>query len=409
MRKLFAQPGFPRLFGGLSTSMLGDSVMLLVLSMWVKTLTGSNALAGLTFFWMVLPSLVAPLLGVWVDRFRRIPVLVWGNVVSAAALTPLLFVRDAGDVWMIWLVAAGYGVSFIVLPAALNGLLKEMVPDELLVAANSATLTTKEAFRLFGPLVGAALFATVGGWLVALVDAASFLVAAVAIAGLRVREEAPVRDEQHVLLQMREGFRHLSRDRVLGPVLVGLAMMTLVIGFMEGTIYALLDGFGKPATYAAAMTTAMGAGAVLGGLTATTLIRRASEVAVIAGSMVFVAVSVGLIAASQSWWLVLALSSLMGMALPALMIALNTLIQRRTPGRLMGRVSTSVEILFATPQAISLGLGSLLVVWLDWRLIFAFIAAGSALGALYVVWRLHDVLFRAVPSFEEDGEAAPLS
>jgi hypothetical protein len=43
MRKLFAQPGFPRLFGGLSTSMLGDSVMLLVLSMWVKTLTGSNA------------------------------------------------------------------------------------------------------------------------------------------------------------------------------------------------------------------------------------------------------------------------------------------------------------------------------------------------------------------------------
>ena len=63
MRKLFARPGFPRLFAGLSTSMLGDSVMLLVLSMWVKTLTGSNALAGLTFFFMVLPALGAPLLG----------------------------------------------------------------------------------------------------------------------------------------------------------------------------------------------------------------------------------------------------------------------------------------------------------------------------------------------------------
>ena len=79
MRRLFAQPGFPRLFGGLSTSMLGDSVMLLVLSMWVKTLTGSNALAGLTFFFMVLPALAAPVLGVWVDRLPRKPILVWGN------------------------------------------------------------------------------------------------------------------------------------------------------------------------------------------------------------------------------------------------------------------------------------------------------------------------------------------
>lgn len=401
MREAFRVPGFPRLYAGLSATMLGDSIMLIVLSMWVKTLTGSNALAGLTFFWMVLPSLFAPLLGVWVDRFRRIPVLVWGNVVSAVALVPLLLVRDAGDVWMIWLVAAAYGVSFIVLPAALNGLLKEMVPDELLVSANSATFTTKEAFRLFGPLVGAAMFAAVGGWLVAVVDAASFLIAAVAIAGLRLAEEEPVRDEQHVLAQMREGFRHLAADRILGPVLVGLAMMTLVLGFAEGTIYALLDGFDKPATYAAWMTTAMGVGAVIGGLTATPLIRRASEVAVIAGSMAFVALSVGLMAASQWWWLVLVLSSLMGMALPALMIAMNTLMQRRTPGRLMGRVSTAVEIMMATPQAASLGLGALLVVWLDWRVIFVLIAAGSALGALYVVWRLHDVLLQSVPSFED--------
>ena len=41
---------------------LGDSVMLLVFSIWVKTITGSNALAGLTFLFMVIPALVAPLL-----------------------------------------------------------------------------------------------------------------------------------------------------------------------------------------------------------------------------------------------------------------------------------------------------------------------------------------------------------
>ena len=197
MRKLFAQPGFPRLFGGLSTSMLGDSVMLLVLSMWVKTLTGSNALAGLTFFFMVLPALGAPLLGVWVDRLPRKSILVWGNFASAAAVLPLVFVRDENDVWLIWVVAFLYGVSFVVLPAAVNGLLKELLPEDLLVDANSSLATIKEGYRLFGPLVGAAIFATAGGWLVAVVDAATFAVAGLLIATIKVDRGAGA-GQEHV-------------------------------------------------------------------------------------------------------------------------------------------------------------------------------------------------------------------
>merc|ERR1711969_29210 len=135
--------------------MLGDSVMLLVLSIWVKTLTGSNAMAGLTFFFMVLPAIFAPLLGIWVDRLPARQVLVVGNLLSAVAVLPLVLVRGAGDVWIIWTVALLYGVSFVVLPAALNGLLKDLVPDDRLVDANASLQTTKEGYRLVGPLVGA--------------------------------------------------------------------------------------------------------------------------------------------------------------------------------------------------------------------------------------------------------------
>ena len=60
MRRAFRQPGFARLYAGLTASMFGDSAMLLVLSMWVKALTGSNAQAGLTFFFMGIPALLAP-------------------------------------------------------------------------------------------------------------------------------------------------------------------------------------------------------------------------------------------------------------------------------------------------------------------------------------------------------------
>ena len=262
MRRAFGQAGFGRLYGGLAASMLGDSMMLLVLSIWVKTLTGSNALAGLTFLFMVIPSLAAPLLGVLIDRVRRKPMLVAGNLASALVVLPLVLVRDAGDVWIIWLVAFGYGLSFVVLPAALNGLLKEMVPDDLLVEANSALQTTKEAYRLFGPLLGAALFAWLGGWSVAVIDAASFVVAAWRSGRSGSRRRCRSAPRSRSCARSAPAMRHLVTDRVLGHTLIGVGLSLLVIGFVEASIYALLDAFDRPPTYAGVFVAAMGVGAI---------------------------------------------------------------------------------------------------------------------------------------------------
>ena len=68
MLSAFRQRGFPPLYAGLLTSMVGDSLMLIVLAVWVKDLTGSSGAAGATFFWLALPSLIAPVFGLVVDR-----------------------------------------------------------------------------------------------------------------------------------------------------------------------------------------------------------------------------------------------------------------------------------------------------------------------------------------------------
>ncbi len=150
MRAAFGTPGFKRLYLGLTASMLGDSLMLIVLSMWVKQLTGSNGAAGLTFLWLTIPALMAPLFGYVVDRVPRRAFLVGVNLGSALAMMPLLLVRDASDVWIIYTVAFLYGVSFVVMPAALNGLLKDMLREEVLVEANASLSVTREALRLVG-------------------------------------------------------------------------------------------------------------------------------------------------------------------------------------------------------------------------------------------------------------------
>ncbi|MGH3446360.1 MAG: hypothetical protein ACRDQA_16705 [Nocardioidaceae bacterium] len=90
----------------------------------------------------------------FVDRVRRRTMLIWGNVVTALAVVPLLLVHDESDVRIIYVVALLYGVSEVVLPAALYGLFKEMLSEDLLAEANASRSTTQEGLRLIGPFGG---------------------------------------------------------------------------------------------------------------------------------------------------------------------------------------------------------------------------------------------------------------
>lgn len=401
MRKAFQQPGFTRLYAGLTTSMFGDSLMLIVLSMWVKTLTGSNGKAGMTFFWMVIPALFAPLYGLYIDRVRRRPLLIGASIASALAVLPLLLVHDAGDVWIVYLVAFLYGISFVVIPAGLNGLLKEMMPESVLVDANASLSTTKESFRLIGPLAGAGLFAVAGGGTVAVLDAASFVIAAVVIATIRVPEVTPVREEQHWWHEMTAGVRHLATEPVLRHILVAVGLTILVVGFSESTIYAITDHFHKPVEFVGVIVTVQGVGAIAGGLTTSRWVRRIGEAGTVAASLAIMAVGMAVIAAAAWLSLVLVAVLFFGYALPMLIIAFNTLLQIRTPNRLMGRASAATEVVLGTPQAVSIALGALLVSIIDYRWIFAIMAAATVSSAGYLVGALRSRLLRPVPPLSE--------
>ena len=390
IRAAFRVPGFARLFGGLAASMVGDSLMLIVLSLWVKTLTGSNGAAGLTFLAMTSPALVAPLLGYVVDRVPRRTFLVWANVVSALAMLPLLRVHDAGDVWIVYAVAFCYGVSFVVVPAALNGLLKDMLPEEVLVDVNSSLSITREVLRLGGPLLGATLFALVGGGVVAVLDAATFLLAAIAIASLRVSETGRAAEAGPVRwrVELAAGASFVRATPLLLHTTVALGLSLLMIGFSESGIYAVVDAFHRHPTFVGLLLSLQGVGAVVAGLSASRIVRRWGEpVSIVIGLTVLAAGLAGVAAATALWELFVA-TGLVGAGIPVVIIAFTTLLQTRTPGHLMGRVSTFVEVLTTLPQAVSIALGALLVTLLDYRVLFAVMAAGTLVAAAYPVLAL---------------------
>ena len=174
MRELLRHRDFRLLMAGQTLSMFGDTAMLLVLAMWAKELTGSNGVAGSIFAALALPTLLAPLGGVVIDRFRRRTVMIVTDVATAAVVLLLLFVDGREDLWLLYVVAFSYGASLVAFQRPV-GPADTMLPDALLGQANGSLSTVREALRLIGPARRRRPVRRVRRAAVAVLDAATFL------------------------------------------------------------------------------------------------------------------------------------------------------------------------------------------------------------------------------------------
>ncbi|MBM7490712.1 MFS family permease [Micromonospora luteifusca] len=386
MRTVLRRPDFRLLFGGLLASMTAESILLLALAIWVKDLTGSNGLAGGTIFAVVAPMTLAPLIGWFVDRCPRRPFFVAANVVTAALLTPLFTVADAGDVWVVYLVAALYGLSSITLGAALSGLIRELVPVELLAEANGVLQTVRQGMRLIGPLAGAALYAALGGWALAGIGMVGFLTAAVVVTALPTPQQVPPTVRLRWPAELGAGLRHLAGEAALRRALLGYGLGSLVMGFSESLIFAYVDhGLNRDAAFVGVLVTVQGVGGLLGGLCSPALVRRLGEVGTLAAGVAFFSPA-ALALAYPDLRLAFAAVLLAGVSLPLTMVGLHTLIQRRTPPALVGRVAAATQAVVSGPQALSIGAGALLVGFLDYRVLFMLVGVATLAAGSYL-WR----------------------
>jgi MFS family permease len=387
MRKLLAHRDARIYLSGQMFSLFGDSSLWLAMGIWVKTLTGSNAQAGLVFFFFTAPSLLAPAFGLLADRVRRRPLLLAANTFTPVAVLALLAVRGPGQVWLIDAVMCAYGISYLVLGPAQSALLTVMVPAELLPDANGALRTAQELLRLFGPLAGAGLFVAVGGHVVAVIDAATFAFPVASLLLLRVREPAPQPVTGRWAAQLTAGVRHIWRTVELRHVIVAGACTTTVFGFGETITYAIAgNGLHRPAAFVGVLAAVQGAGAVAGGLSAATLGRRLGEGRLIGVTMLMAAAGAAL-QIPPVLPAVLAGDIIFVASIPGMVVGLITLTQRVTPPDLQGRVYAAVETVITTPQTISIALGAALITVTGYKTLLAAMAVTIALAAIYLLTR----------------------
>jgi MFS family permease len=385
MRKLLAHRDARLLLFGQTLSAFGDWALLIVLAVWVKTLTGSSAAAGMTFFVFAAGTLAGPVGGLVADRVRRRPLMIGADLVLGLSVLVLFFVHDRGDVWLIYLVALLYGLVGTVFFPARAALLRVMRPEELLADANGALSSVREGLRIVAPLVGASLYAAFGGGVVAVVDSATFGASALFLWRMRVAEERPAPGEHHVLHEASLGIRHLWQTLPLRRMVLGATVALLVIGFAETLIFSVVGtGLHRQPSFFGVLSSLQGVGSIIGGVTAGPALRRIGDAALVGLGLGLFAVGAALLVVA-SLPIVLAGFAIAGAGVAWAIVGYLTALQLRTPLSIQGRVSAAADLFLSLAQTTSIATGAVLSTLVDYRILIGVMAVVTALAASYIV------------------------
>ena len=185
MFKVLRNGNFARLWCAGLISQAGDWVLLIGLPIYVYILTRSLLATSITFAAGIIPQIVlGSVAGVFVDRWNRRRTLVVANLLLALALAPLVLVRTPDHVWIVYIVIFAETCFEQFTVPAQNALLPALVTEEQLVSANALNSLSSNLSRLVGPALGGVIAGFFGLNGIVVVDAISFLLAALVLLGI---------------------------------------------------------------------------------------------------------------------------------------------------------------------------------------------------------------------------------
>jgi MFS family permease len=243
---LFRHPDFVKLWSAETISQFGTQVTLLALPIIAATTLNVTPfefglLSTIEFLPFILLSLPA---GVWVDRLRRRPILIAGDLIRAAALLsiPIAFALNALTIWQLYIVGFINGCATVFFDVAYQSYLPSLVDRDKIVDGNAKLETSRSAAQITGPGVAGVIIGAVTAPFAIAVDALSFIGSALFMFAIRRHEPAPEPrlNEHGERLSMRseigEGLRYVGGHRLLRSI----AATTGLGNFFNNILYAIL-------------------------------------------------------------------------------------------------------------------------------------------------------------------------
>jgi Na+/melibiose symporter-like transporter len=353
-------------------SLTGDWVLTIGLIYRVYAVTGSTVASALTMASSFAPQvLLSAVAGVFADRWDRKRTMIVADLLLAAGLLPLLLVRGAGQVWIVFVVMFTEGALKQFFSPAEQAMVPRLVPDEELLAANALNGQVSNASRLAGSAIGGILVAAGGLAAVTLTDAASFVVSAALLTLVRTSGRAAGPDPsgeqvqtglRRIGAELRAGLGLTGRNRVLRALMifalvtsVGEGIMsTLFTPFVEHVLHGSSQAFGL-------VVAAQAVGGIAGGVVAASASHRARASRLLSfGAIGFGLVDLAIFLYPLGYvavWPAIVGMIIVGVPGALALAGLITLFQRNTEdayrGRVFGAISTAegVTVLAGTLAA----------------------------------------------------------
>ena len=268
------------LWASQSTSVIGDSIVVVALGLFVIDRTGSATDLGLVLAANALPMVVFLLIGgVWADRLPRHVVVIATDLTRFALHALLAVLIFTGEITILQLAAieALFGAAEAFFRPAVSGLVPQTVPEADIQQANALLGISRNGASFVGPALATGLVLTVGaGWAFAL-DAATFLVSAACMSRVRPRRREPgaapavVGASASVWSEVREGYREVRSRAWIWVTLVAFSVVVfagVTPLFVLGAIVARAR-YGHTAVFGV-LIAVLGVGTIAGSLAGVT-------------------------------------------------------------------------------------------------------------------------------------------
>ena len=252
MRSLWPRGGlwrhgdFLRLWTGETISQFGSQISQLAIPLTAILVLDATAfeVAALTTV-EFLPFIIFTLpAGVWVDRMRRRPILIAGDVVRALLLgsIPIAYVLDALTLGQLFVVGFLFGICTVFFDVAYQSYLPSLVERNQIIEGNSKLEITRSAAQIGGPGLGGVLIQVFTAPYAVLLDAVSFAASALAIFRIRAVEETPRTVERSdgkkpsMWTELKEGLRFVLSN----PNLRAQAGCTSTSNFFSSVSFSII-------------------------------------------------------------------------------------------------------------------------------------------------------------------------
>jgi MFS family permease len=227
LRRRFALPPtdllrdavYRRLWSSILIASIGGQVTMLALPLTAALLLNATptqmgwltALEILPFVLFSLPS------GVWLDRVRKLPIYIAGEVSIGLAVASVPVAWWLGVLSMGWLYVVGFilGTVNTTAGSASQIVLTQVVPRERLVEAHAKNALANSSAEVVGPGLAGALIKLVGAPVALLLDAAMLLTSAVILRGVKVHEVREPHPDPNFWRDLKEGVRFVRSQRLL--------------------------------------------------------------------------------------------------------------------------------------------------------------------------------------------------